>query len=85
MTNERAIEILDPTHVEQYESMEPVNEACRMGMDALSRMIPKSLQPKGFTISIMACQTCGSREYLYTRGGKKNHCCGLCGQAIDWD
>ena len=35
MTIERAIEILDPEHREKYESIEPVNEACRMGMEAL--------------------------------------------------
>jgi hypothetical protein len=36
MTVERAAEILDPEHREHYESIEPVNEACRMGMEALS-------------------------------------------------
>lgn len=35
MTIERAIEILDPEHRENYESIEPVEEACRMGMEAL--------------------------------------------------
>lgn len=34
MENERAIEILDPEHREAYESLEPVNEACRMGVVA---------------------------------------------------
>ena len=38
MTPERAIEILDPEHREHYESIEPVNEACRMGMDALRQV-----------------------------------------------
>lgn len=38
MTPERAIEILDPEHREHYESIEPVNEACRMGMDAIRRV-----------------------------------------------
>lgn len=38
MTIERAIEILDPEHREHYESIEPVNEACRMGMDALKQV-----------------------------------------------
>lgn len=32
---ERAAEILDPTHREHYESLDEVNEACRMGMNAL--------------------------------------------------
>ena len=35
MTIDRAIEILDPEHREHYESIEPVNEACLMGIDAL--------------------------------------------------
>jgi hypothetical protein len=35
MNIDRAIEILDPTHREQYDGIEEVNEACRMGMDAL--------------------------------------------------
>lgn len=38
MTPERAIQILDPDHREHYESIDPVNEACRMGMDALKRV-----------------------------------------------
>lgn len=35
MNEERAAEILDPTHREQYEDIEEVNEACRMGRNAL--------------------------------------------------
>lgn len=38
MTIDRAIEILDPDHREHYESLEPVNEACRMGIKALKWM-----------------------------------------------
>ena len=37
MKVERAIEILNPAHREHYESIDPVNEACRMGMEALER------------------------------------------------
>ena len=47
MEIERAIEILDPEHREQYESLEPVNEACRMGMEALRRMEPRPPHPDG--------------------------------------
>lgn len=32
MTNERAAEILNPTHYEDYDSLETVQEACRMGI-----------------------------------------------------
>lgn len=53
MTIDRAIEILDPEHREHYESIEPVMEACRMGMEALERTrwipcserLPKELEP----------------------------------------
>lgn len=37
MTIDRAIEILDPEHRENYDGMDVVNEACRMGMEALER------------------------------------------------
>lgn len=37
MEVKRAIEILDPEHREHYESIDPVNEDCRMGMEALKR------------------------------------------------
>lgn len=40
MTFDRAIEILDPEHREHYDSIEVVNEACRMGMNALKRRKP---------------------------------------------
>ena len=38
MTDERAIEILDPKHREHYESREPVEEACRIGIKAIKRV-----------------------------------------------
>ena len=37
MKIERAIEILDPEHREHYDGMDEVNEACRMGMEALKQ------------------------------------------------
>ena len=37
MTIDRAIEILDPEHWEIYDCVDEVNEACRMGMEALER------------------------------------------------
>lgn len=47
MTIERAIEILNPEHREHYDSIETVNEACRMGMEALrrTRWIPVAERP----------------------------------------
>lgn len=38
MTDERAMEILDPEHREHYESIEPVEEACRIGIKAIKRV-----------------------------------------------
>lgn len=37
MTIDRAIEILNPEHREHYKNLDEVNEACRMGMEALER------------------------------------------------
>lgn len=37
MKIDRAIEILDPEHREHYDGIDEVNEACRMGMEALER------------------------------------------------
>lgn len=37
MTIARAIEILNPEHREAYNGLDEVNEACRMGMEALER------------------------------------------------
>lgn len=84
MENERAIEILDPEHREAYESLEPVNEACRMGVEALRRRVPESPYPDG-DAGVMACPSCGSGEYLHNEDGNRCRFCGQCGQAIDWD
>lgn len=84
MENERAIEILDPEHREAYENLEPVNEACRMGVEALRRRVPESPYPDG-DAGVLACPSCGSGEYLHNEDGNRCRFCGQCGQAIDWD
>lgn len=84
ITKERAAEILDPTHREHYESIEPVDEACRMGRSAILRSIPESPYPDGDT-SILACPRCGSGEYLHNQDGNEMPFCGQCGQAIKWE
>lgn len=80
----RAREILDPEHREPYESLEPINEACRMGVEALRRRVPESPYPDG-DAGVMACPSCGSGEYLHNEDGNRCRFCGQCGQAIDWD
>lgn len=90
MKIERAIEILDPEHREWYESIEPVNEACRMGMDALKKQIPKDLdyEADGYDTSgeliydIAVCPSCG-RHFELDFDEEAKFCPG-CGQALDW-
>ena len=68
MSIERAFEILDPTHRERYESLEPVNEACRMGRAALFLQMKESPYPDGDE-GVLACPNCGSGEYLHNEDG----------------
>lgn len=84
MEIERAVEILDPEHRERYESIEPVNTACRMGMEALARLVPRPPHPDGDE-HILACPCCGSGEYLHNEDGNEQRFCGQCGQAIEWE
>lgn len=81
MNAQRAIEILNPAHREHYESLEPVEEACRMGIAALSYRVRE--KPRYFPARhapVLACKRCGS----VNADGAQNAFCGQCGQAIDW-
>lgn len=84
MTKERAAEILDPNHREHYESIEPVNEACRMGMEALKKQMPT--RPKKSSTGADLCPCCD--RFLERREKKHGNLdipyCKWCGQAIDW-
>lgn len=90
MKIERAIEILDPEHREQYESIESVNEACRMGMDALKKQIPKALDYEAdwydtsgeLIYDIAVCPSCG--RHLELDFDEEVKFCHSCGQALDW-
>lgn len=62
MTIDRAIEILNPEHRENYDGMAEVNEACRMGMEALerTRWIPCSERmPEPETEVLVVCRRGG--------------------------
>lgn len=62
MTIDRAIEILDPEHRENYDGMDEVNEACRMGMEALerTRWIPcRERLPEPETEVLVVCRRGG--------------------------
>lgn len=67
MTNERAIEILDPEHREQYDSIETVNEACRIGMNAIKRVQELEAENAALRnqISEMVMPPCTLGETLY--------------------
>lgn len=86
MTNERAIEILDPEHREHYESIEPVNDACRMGMEALKKRTataPLKNEPLW-----AVCPDCGgsiSKDNIQEHiiDGDITYC-EHCGKAIKW-
>lgn len=82
MTYERAREILDPEHREQYESIEVVNEACRMGMKAIDRLIPKPV--KLSTKNAPKCPRCKREEGVFGWTGVTSEYCCVCGQSLDW-
>ena len=95
MTNERAAEILNPAHYEDHDSLETVQEACRMGMEALERtrwmgMVALKMQIPEVPLAPGAvfdftCPHCGSRDYLKNEDGNRNKFCGQCGKALDWE
>lgn len=83
MTNERAIEILE--HMEHYESLELVEEACRMGMEALKARIPAKCE-KTSTDTFYLCASCKRiiAKYEQSHGKIKIPYCKWGGQALDW-
>ena len=83
MTIERAMEILNPEHREHYESIEIVEEACRMGMNALKTSAPMKVVVDEQT-GRCACPSCGEPNFLENDHDTLNNFCGCCGQAIDW-
>jgi len=85
MTYERAIEILNPEHREHYESIEPVNEACRMGMEALQLRVEK--KPKrSETGAYYVCPNCNRflDRHEQSHGNIDIPHCKWCGQKLDW-
>ena len=85
MTIERAMEILDPTHREHYDSIDVVNEACRMGMKALEKQIPKHYELWNGQCSCPNCNKLfGSYSQLKTLIHWEMPHCKFCGQALDW-
>lgn len=73
MTIDRAIEILNPEHRENYNGLDEVNEACRMGMEALkrTRWIPVTESLPECLPSIF--KTAYSKTVLVYTSDKKNN------------
>lgn len=85
MTAEWAAEMLaDESMIIGRGDRKEINEACRLGSEALGKRVKKSPFPDGDK-SIYGCACCGSGEYLFNEDGNYNRYCGNCGQAIDWD
>ena len=95
MTIERAIEILDPEHRECYDSIETVNEACRMGIIALKKLITSSTEEvrhgewvepddewEACVISCI-CSVCGWRSHLFEDDVNGMPYCPNCGAKMD--
>jgi hypothetical protein len=76
----RAAQILDPERAERFDNIEPVNEACRMAVEALNKRVPKKVEILGVNragYKYGACPSCLGLavEYPY---------CRLCGQRLEW-
>ena len=80
MTLDRAIEILDPEHRERYESIDPVNEACRIGMNALKQI------RDGKLVEVVYCRECMfSHKVTDDTGDVVGLLCSLYGDENDED
>lgn len=84
MTPKRAIEILNPEHREHYDSIETVNEACRVAVKALKKQIPKKTEQGTTNAFIYACPTCGGPVGSLEVEEIWCDFCPKCGQALDW-
>lgn len=80
MTIERAIEILNPEHREHYDSIEIVEEACRMGMNALEKQMPRKVIRSIYNVRF--CPICQGSVWQNRYECKY---CFRCGQALKWE
>ena len=89
MRVERAIEILDPKHRERYTSIETVNEACRTGMVALEKQVPKPVTHEAAKHDICTCPNCKHSVDAFEDFGDCKvrilyEYCHFCGQRLRW-
>lgn len=87
MTKERAMEILDPEHREDYDGIEEVNEACRMGMEAIRKQIKMPVIPREGEYDAYKSASCPCCRLIHDEYSDEwgNKFCSDCGQALDWD
>lgn len=80
MTLDRAIEILDPEHREHFESVDPIDEACRIGMNALKQI------RDGKLVEVVYCRECRfSHKVTDDTGDVVGWLCSLYGDENDED
>ena len=74
MTIDRAIEILNPEHREHYDGMDEVNEACRMGMEALERRKTMKRLTVEHWQNLDPWECCGQDNYCMRPSNKPGGC-----------
>lgn len=80
MTLDHAFKILDPEHREHYESIDPVNEACRIGMNALKQI------RDGKLVEVVYCYECSfASPSIDEYGDVVGWVCSLSGDENDED
>ena len=84
MTAARAAEILDPDRKERFNSIQIVEQACRMGRDALLKQVPMKPDIENSDMDGWAvCPSC--EEYIVRPDSSDVAYCRYCGQAIEWE
>ena len=88
MTEERAIEILNPDADVVWKAydgkdMERCNEACRIACAAIAKQIPKKPDFVDYDCNYFECPCC--KNAIYSSSNLADHkFCLECGQALDW-
>lgn len=82
MTFERAIEILETEYKENCAGDDTVNEARRMGIEALKRQ--RAEKPLNSNRRVRYCEVFDCPNCGFSFSGRVIKYCYKCGQALDW-